>query len=448
MSVLTVRGRGPSASLGTGPSLPVAYFALAHVSLALALVILAFDPQLPGAFFYHPRMIAVVHLLTLGWITASILGAFYIVGPYALGMTMVAGRRDWIGFAAFWIGLAGMVSHFWMASYDGMGWSAALVLGAIANLAPRGCHGLGCSIPWSIRLHVRLAFSNMLFAGILGIIIGFDKSRGIIGISPLAATFAHAHLAAVGWGVMMVMGLSQRLVPMMLPAAPPRGRLAAAPAVLVETGLVLLVPALLFQWPLVPVAAAIIVAGFAAFVLMLLRTAAARLPRPPALPSRDWSVWQVHAAFAWLIVAAVLGVYLARTGVSALQAAWFYGVAGLMGFLAQIIAGMLGRLIPFHAWHLASAIGRPRRSAHALIDSRLAAAVFWCWTLALPALAFGLALSHFILIRASSLLLLCGLAFGAFHMTTMLRGARRAARKDIDASASRSASPAVARHAH
>ena len=447
--MLAVRGRGPSTPLRAGPStLPLAYFALAHLSLALGLAILAIDPRLPGAFFYHPRMIAVVHLLTLGWITASILGAFYIVGPYALGMTMTVTRRDWIGFAAFWLGVTGMVTHFWMASYDGMGWSATLVIGAIANLAPRGCHGISCSVPWAIRVHVRLAFSNMLFAGLLGVIIAFDKSRGIIGISPLSATFAHAHLAAVGWGVMMVMGLSQRLVPMMLPAAPPRGRLAAAPAVLVETGLVLLVPSLIFQWPLVLPAAAITTAGLGAFALLLLRTAVARLPRPPALPVRDWSVWQVHASFAWLLVAVVLGLYLSRAGVSALQAAWVYGVAGLMGFLAQVISGMHGRLLPFHAWHLASVHGRPRRSAHALIDPRLASIVFWCWNLGLPALGAGLAMSHAGLIRISTLLLLAGLAAGALHSVTMLLGAFRAIRKDPDASASRSPRASVTHHAH
>jgi hypothetical protein len=35
-------------------------------------------PVLPGAFHYHPRLIALLHLVTLGWISGSILGALYI----------------------------------------------------------------------------------------------------------------------------------------------------------------------------------------------------------------------------------------------------------------------------------------------------------------------------------------------------------------------------------
>jgi hypothetical protein len=446
LSVLTGRGRGSS----DVSALPLAYFALAHVSLAAALVILILDPGLPGGFFYHARMIAVVHLLTLGWITGSILGAFYIVGPLALGMRMPVRPRDWAAFAAFWIGAAGMISHFWMATYDGMAGSALLVLAAVANLAPRGCHGVCGTVPWSVRLHVRLAFTNLLAAGLFGIVIGIDKSRGVLGIQPIAAMFAHAHLAVLGWGGLMVIGLSYRLMPMMLPAAMPSGRLMASSAILIEAGLACLVAAALSGWPLTGLAAALIVGGLASFATVMIRTALSRLPRPPALPSRDWSVWQVHAAFIWMVLAVAIGGALARADGLRLAASWVYGVAGLLGFLGQIIAGMHGRLLPFYCWFRAAGgtHERPRRSAHSLIDPRLAAVVFWCWTLALPGLAGGLAASHPPLIRFSSALLLAGVIAGGAHALLMLSRARRAARKASDDSSSRSAAAPHPHHAY
>ena len=444
--MLTARGRGRT----DVSSLPLAYFALAHASLACGLVILAVDPALPGAFFYHARMIAVVHLLTIGWISGSILGAFYIVGPLALGMTMPVRARDWIGFAAFWTGTIGMVSHFWIGTYDGMAWSAGLVLAAIANLAPRGCHGICASVPRFVRLHVRLAFTNILAAGLLGILIGIDKSRGLIGIPSLAATFAHAHLAAIGWAAMMIVGLSYRLMPMMLPAAMPHGRLPMASAILIEGGLALLVPSLMFQWPLVAAAAWIIVAGFACFVIVMVRTALARLPRAVALPRRDWGVWQVHAAFLWLALSIVLGVSLARAEALDLHRAWLYGAAGLMGFIAQLIAGMHGRLMPLYAWYRATSgsAERPRRSSHSLIAPVLSAVTFWCWTPGLLMLAAGLSQSQLVLIRVSSLLLLAGVAAGGSHSALMLRRAHRAARKVSDDSSRRSAAAHLPHHAH
>src|SRR5687767_12420821 len=112
------------AALTPAPALPLAYFAVAHVSLAAALAVLVASPALPGGFFYHPRMIALVHLLTIGWISGSILGATYIVAPLALRVPMPAARPDWIAWLMFSGGAAGMVAHFWLGTYDGMAWSA------------------------------------------------------------------------------------------------------------------------------------------------------------------------------------------------------------------------------------------------------------------------------------------------------------------------------------
>ncbi|HEX6323167.1 MAG TPA: hypothetical protein VFZ36_05525 [Vicinamibacterales bacterium] len=405
-------------------AIPVAYFAFAHACFAAGLAALALDPGLAGVSFYHPKMIAIVHLLTLGWISGSILGSFYVVAPLALAIPMPAGWRDWTVFAAFATGTTGMVAHFWLGTYDGMAWSAGLVLAAIAHLGWRATRGLSASpAAWPVALHVRLAFFNILAAGVFGILIGLDRTRGFLGLAPVAATYAHAHLAALGWAVMMVMGLSYRLIPMMLPSAMPSGRSLAASAVLLETGLVLLVLSVLSGWPLVPAAGLFILCGLAAFVLQIMRTAARRMPRPPALPRRDWSVWQVHAAFLWLLVASVLGYIVSRADAAPdLPRAWVYGTAGLVGFLAQIIVGMHGRLVPYYAWYRAMAAhgGRPRRGANALPSARFARAVFFAWLPGVPLLAWGLASAGSAAIRSAAVLLLTGVALHAAHLVYML----------------------------
>ena len=428
MSVLDARGRG---ALLPSSGLPLAYFCLAHACLAAAAGALALWPDLAGEYFYQPRMIALTHLLTLGWISGSILGAFYIVAPLALVTPLPAGRKDWLTFAAFAAGTSGMVAHFWIGTYDGMAWSAALVLIAIAHVAHRATRGLrGGSVPAAVTLHVRLAFANILIAGVLGIVIGLDRTRGLLGLSPVAATYAHAHLAALGWAAMMVIGLSYRLVPMLLPAAMPAARGLAASAILLEAGLAVLVVSLLAGWPLVPAGALLIVAALATFLTRLGRVARSRLPRPPALPRRDWSIVQVHAAFLWLAIAMLLGLTLALSSFTdgRMAAAWVYGVAGLVGFLAQIITGMHGRLMPYYAWYRAMASGQgrpPSISVHLLISPAHARVIFLAWLGGIPLLAAGLAGNSPALVRFGALLLLTGVAAGGSHLAYILRGAAR-----------------------
>lgn len=418
-----------AADLAPSSSLPLAYYGVAHAGLASALAVLVWDPSLPGASFYHPRLVALVHVLTLAWITGSILGSLYVVGPLALRIPMIVRRTDWVAFASFAAGVLGMVSHFWIGTYDGMVWSASLALIPIVRSCWLVVRGMpGSSAPPPVLLHVGLAFINIFAAATLGILIGLNRSRGFITLSPLGVMFAHAHLAAIGWAAMLVIGLSYRLIPMMLPAAMPTGRSLALSAVFLESGLAVIVAGLLVgsQW-LLP-GALLIVAGFASFVFCLRRALQHRLPRPPALPRRDWSTWQTHAAFLWLLAALVLGVALSTTvgGDSRLTMMWVYGVAGLVGFLAQIVAGIEGRLVPLYAWYRAFAKtgGPPDRAANALPSAAFARAIFICWTTGVPLLAWGLATPLEPVISIGAAALLAGVVAGSAYVQWMLRQVR------------------------
>jgi hypothetical protein len=410
-------------------AMPLAYFALAHAALAAALLVLAVDPALPGGFFYHPKMIALTHLVTLGWLTGSILGALYIVWPLALGCPLPVSRVDWIAWAAYVIGVAGMVSHFWIATYGGMVWSAALVTGGAIPVAVRAARGLrAAKTPWPIALHVRLAFFNALAAAAAGALIGLDRTMSLSSISPLASAYAHAHLAAIGWVALLVVGLSYRLIPMMLPCAMPSGSALAWSALFVESGLAVIIVTLMSGSAALPIGAALVAAGFASAAVQLRRASRDRRPRPPRLPATDWSMRQARVAAMWLAVAAALGLFLSLEGATSstgARIAWVYGVAGLVGWLAQMVAAVQGRLLPLFLWYHARARRGtlPERSVHELPSAPLAMAVFLGWAAGVPLLAAGLAGGSAAAIRAAAVSLLVGVLAGGAHVAVMRRRA-------------------------
>lgn len=205
------------------PWLPLTYCAGAHLALLLACLVLVVCPELPGAFHYHPRMIALTHLVTLGWISGSILGALYIVAPLALGMTLPTGRADVVTAVAFW-GAAGMVA--------GSGMGATTTSGR--RRCPSRCADLGgCSrlertangaCAWGVGLHIVLAFANVMVAALLGIVSALGRRAGWFDLPVLGIAMAHAHLAALGWAVVMMFGVSYRRVPVSCRARCPRAR--------------------------------------------------------------------------------------------------------------------------------------------------------------------------------------------------------------------------------
>lgn len=333
--------------------IPLLYFAFAHLCLVTAFAALAIGPRSLAGFFYHPRMLAVVHLVTLGWISASILGAIYVVGPLAFRMPLPARRVDYVAWAGFAVGVTGMASHFWIDSAPGTAWAAGLVAAAMTYVAARVLAALRTApVPSEARLPVGLAFLNLMAAAGLGALIAVNKVSPILTITHLDVVFAHAHLAALGWGTMMVVGAGYRILPMILPAAMPRGGWVYASVILLEGGIAGLVWGFLTGGRGLAVSGVVAVGGIGIFLSRVVWMLRHRKPAPTALRRPDWGVAHAFQAFACLIAACGLGLYLAASARSATTLALTsaYGVLGLVGFLSQIIVGVEARVLPLFAW--------------------------------------------------------------------------------------------------
>jgi hypothetical protein len=257
----------PSHALLPPTRLPLWYFGIAHLSLIVALAAVMGDPRGVSGFYYHPRMLGVVHLITLGWITGSILGAIRIVAPLVLRVSIPVTRGDYWALSFVTIGMSGMVSHFWLESFSGMAWSAGMVVLGLCHVVARLTVRLRAApIDRPIALHLWFACLNLVVAGSLGVLMAIDKVTDVIPGTALSNVYAHAHLAAVGWASMMVVGVGYRLLPMVLPSAMPRGRALYGSALLLQTGLIGLAATLVTGWPGGPLFALGIAAGFMVFL--------------------------------------------------------------------------------------------------------------------------------------------------------------------------------------
>jgi hypothetical protein len=378
------------------PSRPLVllYLATAHISLALAFALTAWNPHAVAGFFYHSRMVAIVHLVTIGWIAMSLVGMVYVVVPMTFGQPFPARRADYVAYALTVIGLIGMVAHFWLAEFRGMAWSAATAAAGIAYVAARLVMSLrAAKVPGGVKLHVYFASLNILGAVTMGVLLGFDKVHQFLPGYVLSNVFAHAHLAAVGWVCMMVVGLSYRLLPMVIPAASPSGPTLYISAILLETGVVGLFVALVRRSDLAPWFAGVIIAGFAAagahvgWMLDRRRAAASGSSR------RGFAIAHLVTAGLWLVCACVCGFVLAASAMTelTLRGALAYGVFGLVGFLAQAIIGFELHLLPTVAayWALQPS-GGTAISVRPAASELQRSAIYCAWLAGVPAVAAGL----------------------------------------------------------
>lgn len=374
-------------------TLPVVYVAFAHVCLAAAFLAIAVEPSRFMGFYYHPKMFALVHLVTLGWITGTTLGLSYVAGPLALRTTVRSGWLDGASCALFVLGSSGVVTHFWLDAYHAVAWAGALVLPALVLVGARMAKGLRTGgAPLPVRLHVAFAYWNLLVAALLAVHLALRKSGESHSV-PLHHVHAHAHLAAVGWATMMVVGVGYRLLAMLFPAAPPGDRTAWTTLLLFEIGILGLTGALMAKAPAWPFAL-LLVAAIAVFLVAVVRMRLLH-PRPPPAKLRRPDYGVLHVAFALLCLAgaAGLGLLLAFADEPLPDTIKTYGVLGLLGFLSQMIVGVEMRLLPMFSFTEALARGgftSMPASPHDMPSRRLQVVSLVGWVMGLPLLAWGL----------------------------------------------------------
>lgn len=419
--------------------LPLLYLGSAHISLGLACLFAANWPDAVAGFFYHAWLIGLVHLVTLGWISFSILGTIYIVAPLALQMEMPARPLDYVAYGCALAGLIGMVGSLWTEQYAGLAWSAGTVASGVMYMTARiAVRVRRAKIQPAVKLHILLACVNFWIAASMGLLIASDKVAHFLPGFILSNVFAHAHLAALGWATMMVVGVGYRLLPMTFPSKIPSGRSLWVSAVLLETGVLGLFTTLLLRSGWAIGFGFMIVAGLAVFMAHVIWMRRHLAARPPGVHRIQFGLLHAANAALSLIVASVIGLALLVVPVSprTLQWAAAYGVLGLIGFLGQMIIAMESRLLPMVTWFWAYEASRYKiapSSPHVMRDRTLQAIVYGGWTIGVPALAIGMGVASSRLVSLGAWALFAGVAIATLDSMSVVSQAlcARGARSDV-----------------
>ncbi len=336
-------GRGPSALL---PLTHLITAAAAFVLAALALPWLA--TELAG-HYYHPRLLALTHTLTLGWITLTIMGASYQIIPIVLGRALWSERLAWWQYGIFLTGVGGVVGHFFIAQWPGLLWSAGLLMIGTAThvlnaaLSARGLR----TWTFTARL-VALALAGFALTALFGAALGVEHVRAWLPGAFFARLHAHVHLALLGWVLPMVIGVSARIYPMFLLAPEPQGRVNAVQLWGLGVGVPMTVGGLLLESPLAAVGALAVAAAVTAHLTWVVRAVRAR--KRPAL---DWGLRLTLAGTAFAVPTTALGVVLAFDVVRGPRWAMAYAVLAFGGWASLTIAGMMLKIVPFLVWYRA-----------------------------------------------------------------------------------------------
>lgn len=199
-------------------ALPLSHFGAALACALLgSLASVAAAPALAAGAFAAAPVIAVTHLVTLGWITTTIMGALYQMLPTALGCEIRWRLLAWVTGILHVLGLLGFVTGLWMGwpgLVAGGGVSVGIALAIFAlNLAMTLPRATTRDLTWWALAY---AAGFLVVTLILGVALAANWRWGFLGTTQGIARVTHATVALGGWVLLIIIGVSQRLLPMFL----------------------------------------------------------------------------------------------------------------------------------------------------------------------------------------------------------------------------------------
>src|ERR1041385_5929721 len=357
--------------------LPLAFILTGVMALFTGIAWLVCDPSILATYHYNQHVIAVTHLLVLGWICSVVMGAMYQLVPVALETKLHSDKLAWSQLALHVVGFIGMVWMFRVWNMKQVGhFGCVLALGVglfVYNIArtlrpaPRWtvtASAIAAAVSWlSLAVFAGLCIAAakctysadiegaVVRTGTVGSLVAGLRSVALFmrHFDAISAMHAHAHLGAVGCFTILIVGVSYKLIPMFTLSEIQSPRRAALSVALLNIGLAGAFVTILTRSPWKFGFAALGVIALMVFAWELAAILRARKRRP-----FDWGICYFLTALALLLLVSLLGLVLSLPGLPANpvtgQIENLYGFLGLIGAISFAIIGMLYKIVPFLVW--------------------------------------------------------------------------------------------------
>ncbi len=417
----------PMAPGGADVRLPLAHLAfglLASVVLAACLLEPGWATYgLPGS----TSTVVLTHLFTLGWVTATTMGAMLMIVPVAGVAKVPAGRFALLVPGATLPGIVLMLLGFGLGLNSLLAVGGSLVvIGVLAFYLILWRTVAGVTVPSPTPAGALIASSFLVLTVLLGLTEALNLSYGFWQFPFMRFLALHAALGGFGWVAFAILAVSYKLVAMFTLS---HEHERYPKAVFALWGLAVLWAGAMAIWgtdALAALAALPALAAYALFIAdMRLLLSARQRPIEPGIQQAIVS-WIVLGILLVAIPLQLLGVFQ----VSIFAFAWLF----VFGFAGANLWGFLFKIAPFLIWFHSYAELAPGRRAPKLtemVGPRYLRAGSWLLYPAIPLGAIGLAAGYPLAVQAADLLaLLAALAFAAsgWRLTVHYLGRAQAGR--------------------
>jgi hypothetical protein len=399
------------------------HFAAAMIYLlAGAAGLLWIAPELASGMYLSPHVVGMTHLFTLGWLTTTIFGALSQLLPVALGAPIRSVRAAHASFWTFAPGAglfaAGLATGVSALHHGGIALVAIGIALAVGNITCSLPRARARDVTWTA---ITIAIAFLASTLVLGVVLLHNLHTGFIAEARLRVLAIHLHVALVGWVLVMIVGVSHRLLPMFLLAHGADTKWTGRSLALLAAGVTALAIGLATSLaPAEWLGVVMLEGGVACFLWQVYAFFRVRVR-----PKLDVGMRFAGAALGFLIVSALLGPVVLAAGGSRPRLATAYVATGLLGGIVLYVVGFFYKIVPLLAWtaRFRGRMGKgPVPTVTEMYSARVARAQLALMVVAVGVLASAIAMGSSTLALGGAVLFFAGVLLFASQIVRVAFG--------------------------
>jgi len=302
-------------------------------------VLLSLFPEAFIGHYFNPMLLAITHLLVLGWISMVIFGALYQLIPVIMEAKLYSEKFAVLSFILLATGAVLLAVSFWNFWLDTTIYIAScFILLAVSFFAVNVFVTSRLATKRSIqKAFIQASVIWLLCTVIAGIVLVINLNHPFLSTPHLELLKLHSHAGIVGWFIQLIMGVGSRLLPMFMVSHQLNNKKLKASYYLVNVGLVVGVISLYVQFNYgVLVSIIAVVLGILTFMSFLFEAYKKRV-------KKKLDIGMKKSAFAFIILTIPLILILAlsfgttQTQLQMLPLVTAYGSTLLIGFISTLI---------------------------------------------------------------------------------------------------------------
>jgi hypothetical protein len=403
------------------PKVVIPHYAFGGLTWLAVTLLIVFNPEAFTQHFFNPELLAITHLLVLGWITMIIFGALYQLLPVIMEVKLYSEPFAIASFIMLGMGTILLAFAFWQFSFGSIMFVAAtFVILAVGLFVANVLFTARSSTKKVIeRTFIVTSVIWLLFTVLAGLTLAINQVHPFLKTSQIELLKLHAHAGIVGWFIQLIIGVSSKLLPMFMVSHHVNTKKLTVAYYAINIGLIVGLVSLFLQMKSgIVISAIIIVLGIFSYLSFIYEAYTKRVKKQLDIGMKQTAFSFLILVIPFFLIFSLLFNFKFLNNLT-LPLSVAYGSAIVIGFITSLVMGQTYKTLPFIVW-LKVYRGRIGKVVlplpKDLYSEKIAIAQLWLFAIGFVLLLIGISASIITILLSGAIVLLLSASLYNFNL--------------------------------